>query len=118
MKLSENFDSKEFACKCGCGEDNVSPELVRKLQKLRNAVGFPFLITSGMRCPEHNKAVGGKPDSAHVLGYGVDIAVSNSSDRFKLIEPAFTWFDRIGIDGEFVHLDCDQTKPSDVMWVY
>ena len=25
MKIAENFDRKEFACKCGCGYDPINP---------------------------------------------------------------------------------------------
>lgn len=46
MKLSEHFDSSEFACKCGCGGmDNgagVDPRLVQVLEKMRQACGKPL----------------------------------------------------------------------------
>ena len=34
-KPSKNFDSSEFACKCGCGYDTPDPELIRMLQVAR-----------------------------------------------------------------------------------
>ena len=37
-KLSKNFDSSEFACKCGCGYDTPDPELIRMLQAARDNV--------------------------------------------------------------------------------
>lgn len=33
----------------------------------------PIIVTSGYRCPELNKAVGGAANSAHVLGLAADI---------------------------------------------
>lgn len=37
--LSKHFSSKEFACKCGCGFAQVKPELITKLEKLRELCG-------------------------------------------------------------------------------
>lgn len=49
-------------------------ELVSTIvQPLRDAWGSGILITSGYRCPELNKAVGGSPTSAHMLGYACDM---------------------------------------------
>jgi uncharacterized protein YcbK (DUF882 family) len=53
------------------------------LEELRAALGRPVVITSGYRCPEHNKAVGGVPRSPHMLGRAVDI-----ENRAKLTELA------------------------------
>ncbi|NCC96616.1 MAG: serine/threonine protein kinase, partial [Synergistales bacterium] len=58
-KLSKNFNRKEFACKCGCGHDNVSPVLVNLLQELRDHLDRAVHVHSGCRCEAHNKAVGG-----------------------------------------------------------
>lgn len=42
------------------------------LEKVREVCGCPMLITSGVRCPELNKAVGGVPTSQHQTGHAVD----------------------------------------------
>jgi uncharacterized protein YcbK (DUF882 family) len=66
-KVSEHFDSKEFACKCGCGLDKISPATVSLLEKIRAAAGNKTItITSGCRCAKHNKAVGGAKKSEHM----------------------------------------------------
>lgn len=53
-------------------------ELCNKiLQPLRIAWGSPLTVTSGYRCPELNKAVGGKGTSAHLVGYAADIQPKN-----------------------------------------
>lgn len=74
-KLSENFDRHEFACKCGCGADEVSPKLIETLQTLRTLAGVPITVTSGRRCPGHNAAVGGVANSQHLLGNAADVMV-------------------------------------------
>lgn len=58
-------------------------ELVEKiLDPLRAAYGMPIKITSGYRCPELNKAVGGSPTSVHQIGYAADLQVGGSFDKF------------------------------------
>ena len=42
------------------------------LEKVRELCGCPLLITSGVRCPELNKAVGGVPTSQHQSGHAAD----------------------------------------------
>lgn len=79
-KLSENFDSSEFACRCGCGYDKVSPRLVECLEQLRKACGNrPVIITSGCRCQMYNQQVGGAPHSQHTKGNAADIKVKGLS---------------------------------------
>lgn len=72
-KLSKNFDSSEFACKCGCGYDTPDPELIRMLQAARDLYGKPMIISSGCRCIKHNRAVGGAANSAHITGKAAEL---------------------------------------------
>ena len=76
MKLSDNFDSKEFACRC-CGElppDGMDPNLIHVLENIRHLLGDrPITVLSGYRCPKHNAAVGGAKSSQHMLGTAADI---------------------------------------------
>ncbi len=116
--ISKNFDRIEFACQCGCGFADVDPTLLAMLQAMRDLVG-PIYINSGCRCQKHNKDEGGKDNSAHLTGKGVDIECSNSVHRFKLLVAALTvGFERIGLAKTFIHLDVDETKPPLVAWLY
>lgn len=64
--LSEHFHSGEFVCHCGCGRGKPTQELVDMLERFRKACGDkPIRITSGYRCPEHNRDVGGVSRSQH-----------------------------------------------------
>ena len=77
--LSRNFSSREFRCLCGCDRAEVNPRLVEALQELRDLAGRPIRITSGYRCPDHNRAQRGKKRSQHLLGNAADLAIDGLS---------------------------------------
>jgi uncharacterized protein YcbK (DUF882 family) len=74
-KLTENFYRDEFACKCGCGFDDIDMRVVRLCQMVRDFFDAPVKISSGCRCPAHNKKERGSPRSQHLLGTAADIKV-------------------------------------------
>jgi uncharacterized protein YcbK (DUF882 family) len=74
--LSPHFSAHEFRCKCGrCDYDRPTPALLDALEAFRARVGRPVVVSSGLRCPAHNKAVGGAADSKHVTGQAADVRV-------------------------------------------
>ena len=75
----KHFKKSEFTCKCGCGMNNISIELVKVLEDIRNHFGQPCTVTSGCRCASHNKKVGGVQGSRHVVGKAADIYVKGVS---------------------------------------
>lgn len=117
-KLTEHFNSEEFDCKCGCGKNNISKELVDRLEQVRRNCGYPIVITSGCRCEKHNLAVGGKENSSHLLGLAADIQCDFPAKRRWILRHSIYVFDRIGIAKYFIHLDIDPNKPVDVIWLY
>jgi hypothetical protein len=75
MNDTPDFKTSEFICRhCGGGAWIVSQKLVDALQCVRDAWGRPMQVNCGYRCPAHNHAVGGAPDSAHLTGEAADIA--------------------------------------------
>ena len=78
MKLSDSFSRSEFECSCGCGFDTVDAFLLESLETLREALQQPITITSACRCQNHNKAVGGMPNSQHKKGRAADIQVKHT----------------------------------------
>ena len=85
MQLSNNFRLSEFtrsdtAKRLGIVNECSSVEQVLNLaylchmvlQPLRDRFG-PIRITSGYRCPELNRAVGGASNSQHMRGEAADI---------------------------------------------
>ena len=57
--LSKNFSRYEVQCSCGCGASWVSPKLLEKLQHVRDVVGKPMTIISGVRCEAFNSKIKG-----------------------------------------------------------
>lgn len=97
----------------------LKPELVAKLDLIRGDAGIPFIIESGFRTPEENKAVGGATNSAHLKGEAVDIRCLTSENRYKIITSALKHgINRIGIGSNYLHLDISKTLPQGVVWHY
>lgn len=93
VRLSKHFELWEFESP-DTGEVIVFPELVERLEKLRELVGGPVLVLSAYRTPEHNRGVGGAPDSYHLRGMAADV----TWDGFEL-ERAARWAELAGFDG-------------------
>jgi uncharacterized protein YcbK (DUF882 family) len=98
----------------------LKPELVVILDKMRGECGFPFRINSGFRTKEYNATLkDAVNDSAHTTGEAVDISITDSSKRMKIISSAFmNGIKRVGISPTFIHLDISKTLPSGVIWLY
>jgi zinc D-Ala-D-Ala carboxypeptidase len=116
-KLTENFYRDEFECNCGCGFDDINLDLINRIQKVREEYG-PINISSGCRCESWNKEVNGSVGSSHLKGYALDILCGNSRDRYRLLLKLNLFFDRIGVQREFIHVDTDAGKISESCWVY
>jgi len=98
---------------------NMDNDFLQMLDMAREIANIPFKINSGYRTKEHNKKVGGKSDSSHLVGKAVDIAYSNSRDRWIIITALQeAGFNRLGIAKTFVHTDSDETKSPNVIWTY
>ena len=112
---SYEFDSPDLA---GSGE-RMQPEFIERLHKARKASKVPFIINSGYRTVKHNKKVGGKPTSSHLVGWAADIACANSRHRALIMKALIlAGFERIGIGKTFLHVDMDPVKDPDVYWLY
>ena len=76
----KNFKIQEFVCRCGCqmppeARQNIEALVAEVLDPVREAYGKPIYVNSGYRCPKHNKAVGGVPNSQHMKGEAADISL-------------------------------------------
>ena len=72
-RLSTHFKAGEFSCKC-CGKIKVDSALVNLLELIYSALDCSkIVVSSGYRCPEHDKAVGGSGSGRHTLGMAADI---------------------------------------------
>ena len=115
-----HFSREELKCPC-CGECHMDPVFMAKLEALREACGFPFVVNSAFRCDVHNAAVGGGERSAHLEGLAVDIA-ADGRQAYRLITAAAKfgiW--GIGVGRGFVHLDGAPAlpdRPRPWVWTY
>lgn len=117
--LTKNFSRSEIACRCGCGYDGITLRFTKILQEMRNLLGEPMIITSGCRCINYNRMIGGFKNSAHTRGLAVDIKCTNSYMRRRLILLAIRkGITRIGIGKDFIHIDIDDRLPQEVFWLY
>lgn len=108
-----NFRPEEVACRSD-GSLLVDPAAMDCLQALRKALGRPVGIDSAYRTPEHNKAVGGSPNSQHLLGKAFDIRLSQEGERDLVVETALACgFRGIGQYDTFVHVDIGPSRTWD-----
>lgn len=125
--ISENFSYKEFERSATADRKGICnvirtfevrdavKELVDKiLQPLRDAYGSAITVTSGWRCEELNKAVGGSLTSAHVAGYAADI-VPASGD----IDAFFAFVKKWLVDNNIAFDQCAiETGNGGAKWVH
>lgn len=117
--ISKYFNRSEFACQCGCGFDDISGQLVNVLDMARDVLDHPLTVTSGCRCKRWNRKKGGKKTSAHKKGLAGDLKTISSRERFEVLQVLFSLgVTRIGIAKTFIHIDIDDSKPQDVVWLY
>lgn len=76
---------------------NITKLCTMVLQPLRIHFGEPVIISSGYRCPDLNKAVGGVPNSQHMKGQAADIYLGGDTEKET---EYFRWIRK--------HLDFDQ----------
>ena len=88
--MSKDFDRAEFACPC-CGADDIDPTVVKYCQLIRDRIGKPVCVSSGVRCRSHNQAVGGVTHSSHLKGLAADIYVDgmSNSELGKVIQELY-----------------------------
>lgn len=119
IQITEHFNIVEFACKDGTEVpqqyfDNVI-ELCRNLEVLRDELCCPIHVNSGYRSISHNKKVGGKEHSQHLVAKAADITTKNFSplqvwNTIKdLIKKGKMKDGGLGLYNGFVHYDVRDT---------
>ena len=83
----------------------MDKNLLPVLDKLRDLVGEPLVITSSFRDVDYNKSVGGAKSSFHLTGKAVDLACNNGTLRAKIVSNALKLGLSVGVAKGFVHLD-------------
>ena len=81
--MAKYFTSAEFACK-HCNQlpsGGMHEGLIRVLDQLREQLGESLIVSSGYRCPTHNRNIGGASQSYHMKGIAADVYIH--SDRYS-----------------------------------
>ena len=109
----EHFAHGEFACPCGrCGGFPSEPKekLVRLAESVRNHFDSVSLVSSGVRCQEHNDELSGSvPNSRHLYGKAVDFCIVGESGEsvLKYVKTLPDVRYAYNIDGTYVHMDIE-----------
>ncbi len=91
----------------------IDSDLVRKMERLREYVSHPLIITSGYRSPDRNEEVGGATESLHLKGQAVDVSIKGFSPSmlYRLVKGAFlVGFGGIILYPSHVHLDIREVE--------
>ena len=98
---------------------NMNSDFLTMLERARELAGVPFIVNSGYRTKKHNEFVGGSEKSSHIKGRAVDIKCTTSRERHIIIQALLSvGFNRIGIAKSFIHVDNDNEKYPNCIWVY
>lgn len=121
------FTPAEMACHC-CGRAEIDSKFMDCLQALRDACGFPLIVTSGYRCPAHNMKIAHTGAAGpHTTGHAVDIKIYGSRARALLSAISGIGFTGVGLKqsgpytSRFIHLDdlsAACTRPRPWAWTY
>lgn len=83
------------------------------LEQVRALVGRPVQVSSGYRCPDLNRWIGGASNSAHTLGLAADINCSGLTPQqlARMIRDSDIEFDQLIYEGTWVHLGLSAGAP-------
>ena len=114
-QLSPHFNAREFRCQCGQSHETlIASELVDNLETLYTALNCSkIIVTSGYRCPEHDKAVGGTSSGQHTKGTAADVCcygqdgqpISSKTVCCKAQDLGFGGIANITSSYQYTHLD-------------
>jgi zinc D-Ala-D-Ala carboxypeptidase len=106
-----NFSPAEIACR-GTGQLVIDTDAMDALQRLREKVGKPIIITSAYRSPEHNRRVKGATNSRHLRGDAFDISMSNHDPNTFENAARAEGFTGFGFypKSNFMHIDMGQVR--------
>ena len=111
------FKPEEFQCQCeyiACNESYhyMNEGFLELLFKVRAQVDFPLIIESGYRCKQHNKDLGGVPNSAYTRGLAVSVRITSPLDRYELIEQLVYHGLSFGVHSDFIHIEKKRGDPQ------
>ena len=106
------FKREEFECHCEgkyCNGFPVEPSalLVKTADKVREHFGKACIVSSGVRCEQNNKNVGGVANSRHLFGTAMDFRIVGKSAKevLKYVQSLPEVRYAYDIDSYYVHMD-------------
>lgn len=97
----------------------MDKQLLARLALAREIAGIPFVITSAIRCDQHNYDVGGARHSTHKTGHAIDVLCTSDADRWTIIRALINaGINRIGDAKTFVHFDNAPYARKNRFWRY
>ena len=125
---TKNFNpisDKKLLCTCGhpdCDQRSVDQPSLNNLQKIRDDIGVPLIVTSGGRCSNHPNEITKKYPGDHQKCKAVDIKCTSSNLETKLkVLSGRHGATRVagGYKDGFVHISWTETDRTDVpTWSY
>lgn len=82
------FAISEFDCK-HTGKNEMRESFLKKLDALREACNFPFVITSGYRDITHPAEAKKEKGGTHTQGIAADIRVNSGAQAYIIMREAF-----------------------------
>ena len=107
------ISKEEIACKCGryCNghPTDMKKGVLTVVDRTREHFGSPAIVSSGLRCKQHNANVGGVVNSRHLYGKAIDFRIVGKSSTevlaFVQKQPEVRY--AYAIDSSYVHVDSD-----------
>ncbi len=124
IESTKDFKKSEWMSKSvECSNETthrMQPEVMAKVQKLRDFMGQPLTLLSAYRCSAHPVEARKVKPGQHTNGLAVDIKVTDGAMAFQLIKYALTELGATGFAYSkkygFVHIDW--RKGVSVTWNY
>ena len=127
-KLTPNFWLSEFvqsetAERAGISNEpegealqNLRATTAPGMQRVRNLLGCPVLVSSGYRSPELNRRIGGSPTSGHMKGLAVDFRAPSYGPPLRVAQRILEHaseirFDQLIHEGSWIHISFHPTAP-------
>lgn len=125
LQVTPNFNLSELEFRSVIPDEYLgnAKNLLIELQKVRDALGKPIIITSGYRAAEYNQEIGGATKSQHITASAVDCYARDMDIKtfHKFVRDgikAKKWnFKGLGFyDRGWIHVDI-RNSPHLVEWV-
>ena len=121
MRLSDHFTLDELtfsqtAVRHGINNNPSSSVrnnlkiLADNLEKIRTLLGHPIRISSGFRCMELNRKIGGSVNSSHMDGLAADFTCERFGKPIDIVKALFKSgikVDQVIEEGTWVHISFD-----------